>query len=145
MLTNSSNRARHSLRGELQGLHSHHAAAPRQPGKPSLPIAKFMIRVLTTSLDPLDLLRGRAFGRVYRCTYREPARVQGHLRRTCWHRRQACAVDAHTPLNPPNRTCYDGSGAACAGEMWPLPLSHAGVRFPWFFWPPLNFWQSVAE
>ena len=27
------NRARHPLRGELQGLHSHHAAPPRQPGK----------------------------------------------------------------------------------------------------------------
>lgn len=29
----SRNRARHPLRGELQGLHPHHAAAPRQPRK----------------------------------------------------------------------------------------------------------------
>ena len=57
-LTKCSNRARHSLRGELQGLHSHHAAAPRQPGKLKLPTRRCMMYVLTPSLDPLDLLRG---------------------------------------------------------------------------------------
>ena len=35
-------RARHPLRGELQGLHPHHAAPPRQPGK-SCSVASFEI------------------------------------------------------------------------------------------------------
>jgi hypothetical protein len=116
MLTNCSNRARHPLRGELQGLHSHHAAAPRQPGKPDLQPTRYIMLnanhfTRPSGPPPRPSLRVSLPLHLPRASP-SPRTPPTHLPAPMTSLRSRCI---HS-LNPPNRTCYDGSGAACAGD-----------------------------